>query len=468
MILSALKSAAMRAALLAAASLVGATTPAVAAPDPIKVPVGIAIRLTPDGPVFTDAAGMTLYYGEATCDGSREARVRPIDSEGDVAFMVTVRRARSCLEKTPPVLAAVNAQPFGAWSLVPRPDGARQWAYQGRLLFRSAKDKVPGDVNGGYLAQLARGESPTSVAPLAGLPPGVKTRQTIAGLTLTDTSGRTLYVRSGRSPAQSCDKACATSWTPFVAPILASPGGLTSAWSIVTGPGGVRQWAVNGRGLFTYRHDAASNGEQVYGDVFGSTWPNRMPGWSPAVLIAAPRPPAGVIAQKLTGDPQLFSFGLASTVYADLKGHPLYTMHCIDGGSYEGEPASGVDCDDVGDDPRYWLTYCGGEAGCQANWRPFVAAPDAKSIDRTWTVVVVNPKNPFAPLSGRGVRVWAFKGRPVFTYAHDHLPGDFYGDDHGFGTTGYGQMQARPIPAQTYGPANPPVMAPSAVREARR
>lgn len=428
---------------------------ALAGVSSVKTPYGVGIRMSGEGPVFTDARGMTLYKGDGGCSADRRARVRPIDTEGDVEFDVAVERARSCLEKSPPLRAPPGAAPVGKWSVVVRPDGISQWAYDGQPVYTSSKDKRPGDVNGSYLMQLARGETKVLYAPVAGVPAGVKLRQTVGGLTLTDEKGRTLYVRKRGD----CDAACARDWRPLSAPAIARPDRLAKGWSVVTDRSGGRQWAYRGRPLYIYAHDAAAHGEQVFGDVFGETWGRPHRDWEVAVVIRAEAPPPGVIAQTLSGETQLFSFGLSKVVYADGKGRPLYTMHCIDGGDDE-DDGGGVACDDVGDDPRYWLSSCGGPQACARTWRTLPAAADAKPRGHDWTVMIVNPANPFAPLvGGRGQRVWAFKGRPVFTYAHDRIPGDFYGDDHGFGTTGAGQMQARPIPAQAYAPdIRPPQM----------
>lgn len=447
-------------AILGLGLAVGASAPLAAppaeAPAVVATPPGVSVRMTADGPVFVDARGMTLYHGEPSCGEQRRARIRPIDAEGDVDFDATVQRVQSCLEASPPLRAPAGAQAVGSWSVMVRPDGTPQWAYEGRPVHTSTRDKAPGDVNGSHLPQLARGQSRVLSAPLAGAPAGIRIRQTAAGVTLTDIKGRTLYFRERGK----CDDRCRRDWSPLLAPALAASDRLAKDWSIVAPSVGVRQWAYRGRPLFTYVHDAAAHGEQVFGDVFGGTWSQPIRGWKAAVLEPAPRPPAGVTAQTLTGDPQLFSFGFAKTVYADLQGRPLYTIHCIDGGDYEGEGGGGVDCDEVGDDPRYWLSYCGGQAACARTWRPLPATKGEKPSNRTWTVVVINPDNPYAPVvAGRGQAVWAYKGRPVFTYAGDVLPGDFYGDDHGFGTTGFGQMQARTIPAQAFAPdVRPPAL----------
>ncbi len=47
-----------------------------------------------------------------------------------------------------PFAAAPDAQPGGYWSILRRPDGTRQWAYQGYALYINAKDQKAGDMNG--------------------------------------------------------------------------------------------------------------------------------------------------------------------------------------------------------------------------------------------------------------------------------------------------------------------------------
>jgi predicted lipoprotein with Yx(FWY)xxD motif len=425
-----------------------------AAPRPIPAPPGVGVRVTIEGPVFTDSRGRTLYYAGA-CSTERRAKVRPHEAEGDVPFAVQVERTRSCLEKNPPLLAPANARPVGKWSVVARPDGAPQWAYDGRPLHTSTKDKAPGDVNGSYLIRLGRAPSNAAVAPMAGLPSGVKLRETAAGLTLVTHNGRSLYAPDRGT----CDRDCQKTWRPFTAPAAAGATGLGGDWSIVEREG-LRLWAHKGQPLYTYAYDAPAHGEQIFGDTYGGGWARPIKGWRVAVVLPAPRHPAEVTVQTLPGDPELFSFGLPKTVYADPRGHTLYTLHCVDSGDEDGDVPGGLACDDVGDDPRYWLAYCGGEARCARTWRPLPAPAGAKALDGVWSVALINPRHPFkAPTAADQARVWAYRGRPVFTYAGDALPGDFYGDDHGFGTTGAGQLQARPIPAYAHAPARRPVVA---------
>jgi predicted lipoprotein with Yx(FWY)xxD motif len=272
----------------------------------------------------------------------------------------------------------------------------------------------------------------------------------VAGLVFADHAGRTLYFRDGKGD---CRGACLQTWRPLRAPALASVAGLTKDWSIVTERGGLRQWAYGGRPVYTYAYDAEANAGQMLGDTYGSVFGPVIRGWKIAVAQPPPAPPTGVTIQKLAGDWEPFNSPLPSVVYADRQGRPLYTMHCRHGGR------DTVSCDDVGDDPRYWLTYCGGPERCVRTWKPLSAPRDARGDDGLWSVVTVNPQHPYRAVEpGQGLRVWAYRGRPVLTYAGDRLPGDFYGDDQAFAVSGDG-MQARPIAAYARETdARPPVL----------
>lgn len=53
-----------------------------------------------------------------------------------------------CAQNWPPVMAASDAKPDGAYSLVTRKDGMKQWAKNGMPLYYWIKDKKKGDVTG--------------------------------------------------------------------------------------------------------------------------------------------------------------------------------------------------------------------------------------------------------------------------------------------------------------------------------
>lgn len=96
------------------------TTVSSAAPTP---------RMTASGPVFTDARGMTLY----TYDSDRSGVSKCYDL---------------CAMAWPPAEAAANAQRMGAFAVVSRADGTKQWAYKGTPLYGYVRDAKPGDTVG--------------------------------------------------------------------------------------------------------------------------------------------------------------------------------------------------------------------------------------------------------------------------------------------------------------------------------
>ncbi len=57
---------------------------------------------------------------------------------------------------------------------------------------------------------------------------------------------------------------------------------------------------------------------------------------------------------------------------------------------------------------------------CAVNWPPFMAAADAVP-EGDWTLV--NRTD--------GTKMWAYKGRPLYTYINDKAPGDVVGDGRG-------------------------------------
>lgn len=72
--------------------------------------------------------------------------------------------------------------------------------------------------------------------------------------------GKTLYVYDGdkidlgQQGKSSCDGECARLWPPFAAPANARASG---DWSLITRPGGEKQWAYKGRPLYTWSQDKA-------------------------------------------------------------------------------------------------------------------------------------------------------------------------------------------------------------------
>jgi predicted lipoprotein with Yx(FWY)xxD motif len=58
---------------------------------------------------------------------------------------------------------------------------------------------------------------------------------------------------------------------------------------------------------------------------------------------------------------------------------------------------------------------CSGQ--CATNWPPFMATGDAKPSGE-WTIVTRDD----------GSKMWAYKGKPLYTWINDKAPGDAKGD----------------------------------------
>jgi predicted lipoprotein with Yx(FWY)xxD motif len=84
---------------------------------------------TARGKALVDLNGMTLYVfdhdgkGKSTCNAQ-------------------------CAVNWLPLIADTDAQASGSFSFISRDDGRKQWAYKGKPLYTSAKDKRPGDATG--------------------------------------------------------------------------------------------------------------------------------------------------------------------------------------------------------------------------------------------------------------------------------------------------------------------------------
>jgi predicted lipoprotein with Yx(FWY)xxD motif len=400
----------------------------------VLMPPGIGMRLTLHGPVFIDAKGMTLYktYGtfaaraQEPCTEQRYAVIQDF-ADGKVDFEVAapdLRWRRSCIQKRPPLVASPDARPIGEWSIHSREDGSKQWAYAGEPLHTSIKDKVPGDVNG------VSGPWTAASAPVRGLPAGLTLRQTVLGLTLADQAGKTLYYQDRDAPDPD-----AHLWRPVAAPALASTDSLPD-WSIFSRLD-APHWALKGRAVYTYSRDSLIDARQPVGDVFGQIDGAPLKGWHVVLLKETPKPPPGVTISTVVRDGRDENPTL-DRVYANSDGKTLYTIRCLENTTDQ------LDCDDVGDSPRYWMSFCGSSQQCATTWRPMTAPTGGQPIGDVWSVIVINPGNPWQPLEKEksGESVWAYRGRPVFTYARDFRRGDYNGSG-----TAIGGMAASPIPA---------------------
>jgi predicted lipoprotein with Yx(FWY)xxD motif len=81
--------------------------------------------------ILTDEKGMSLYIWD-----------------NDVADSGKSLCVGGCSLSWPPMLAAVDAKPTGAFTLIVRDDGKKQWAHKGKPLYLWVNDKRPGDRTG--------------------------------------------------------------------------------------------------------------------------------------------------------------------------------------------------------------------------------------------------------------------------------------------------------------------------------
>jgi predicted lipoprotein with Yx(FWY)xxD motif len=81
--------------------------------------------------VLVDSAGMTLYtFDRDVADSGKSVCNGP------------------CATNWPPLLVGADPKPMGAWTVITRDDGSKQWALKGKPLYRWSKDGKPGDKTG--------------------------------------------------------------------------------------------------------------------------------------------------------------------------------------------------------------------------------------------------------------------------------------------------------------------------------
>jgi predicted lipoprotein with Yx(FWY)xxD motif len=95
-----------------------------------------------------------------------------------------------------------------------------------------------------------------------------KIGQTDKGPALVDSKGMTLYTFDRDADAKSmCSGQCATNWPPLMAMADAKSMG---KWTIITRDDGAKQWAYNGKPLYTWGKDTKPG--EATGDGFNNVW----------------------------------------------------------------------------------------------------------------------------------------------------------------------------------------------------
>lgn len=392
------------------------------------MPAGVQVRHTDlEGPVFTTPQGMTLYVwpqkamrvgysgdgkGKTTCTDEVTKKTAGMMSPWPAGMDLPDLDTRlSCAATWPAFLAPDDAKPMGLWTVITRPDGKKQWAYDELPVYTSILDKVPGQTYGGSgtLPDGGSGTQPARlpVGPRPNVPPGFNVLTTLQGRMVVNERGYSVYTWDNDAPNKSnCAGDCAQIWIPALAPASAQPQG---DWTIVQRAPGVRQWAFRRKPVYTFSEDTqreSLNG----GDV---------PGWHNVFTTKAPPHPSEFSTQTtLTGD-----------VLADASGKTIYFYTCGD------DSQDQLACDTMDSPQVYRIAIAGG-----GNWDralkmwPYVQAPaNAKMPSQLWSVVWVDPKSGREAQANQAgaQRVWAYRGRPIYTYAGDKEAGDIEGNGMG-------------------------------------
>jgi predicted lipoprotein with Yx(FWY)xxD motif len=305
----------------------------------------------------------------------------------------------SCQQFWPPFVAKPGSEALGRWSVVKRQDGTQQWAFDGHPLYAYVHDEAPGQVNGSDRMFDQR----TALSVPLDTPPGVMVRQSILGRVLSSVDGKTFYAHDAETLAkQSCVQECLKNWRPVAAPAVPAAGAI-GGWSIVQRADGSSQWAYGGHPLYSFVGDAR------FGDINGASEPH----WKAVALQARAKLPAGITVQMTADGP----------VFADRNGMTLYRWNCVE------DAKDRLFCDTPGTSAAYWRSLCGSPSECRANWKPVAAPAEAKPVGGLWSIVTVDPtgKSQYAQPHQPGLRVWAYRGRPLYTFARDRQPGDMEG-----------------------------------------
>jgi predicted lipoprotein with Yx(FWY)xxD motif len=397
---------------------------------PVELPPEVRVGRSDEGPVLTDSNGKTLYTwefdnkpGQSVCQA---AAVAPPDNIHPLLRVYANYPAPLCVQQWPPFLASVDARPIGDWSIFDRPEGTKQWAYKGRPLYRFYRDQLPGDVNGdAYGDDTVFLSARHRVEPPLVLPPGVVSFHSYHGL-LTTFQGTVLYVfdhgvRASVTGLQkrallSCkDGRCPGKWLPFSASAESAGAG---KWTVLTYSDGAKQWAYDGRPVFRFESDHVpedANGTGVDGAQL-------------ITLQEPPKPPRQVFVYM----------ALFGPVYTNPQGLTLYYFQCA---PYKppgrGVPGETLACDGPTDDVTYREVYCPAPDRCAQMWRPFRAPEDAQPRGGTWSIAAIPDPVHYplryvnlgaqSALRAGAIKVWTYKGRPLYTFAGDHVAGDVKG-----------------------------------------
>lgn len=385
-----------------------------------------------EGPVFANAAGLTLYIwprsgmrvGTAGDQPGEPSHCTDIPSittagftspfPGDLQLPEADHRP-TCMQHWPPVLAAQGARPIGKWTIVERADGKKQWARDGFPLYTSHLDHHRGETNGGSLRRgwdnISNGAPREPAIPEPLVPTQFSVAAMFRGRMLTTRNHESVYAFDGDTATRSsCNDRCVEKWRPLLAPEAALVQG---PWNFAKRMDGQRQWTYRGMPLYTH----------VFDTKLESFEGSDVPGWH------------NVFMQLSPGLPKNFQLvdTRAGQVAADAKGKTIYIYSCVE------DTVDTLYCNSPDAPQQYrWAMCGGGDPQKCLQMFPYVNAEEnAKSDSLAWSVIYINPMTGRLANAGdaSALRVWAYRGRPVYTFSGDREPGDIeadsWGQDHG-------------------------------------
>ncbi len=398
-----------------------------------------------EGPVFATSDGKTLYRwpkkdlrngnaGEIplkpTCSDTVYRENAGLMSPYPAGLTLPeADRRLSCAQMYPPFIAPEGAKAVGKWTVVDRPDGRKQWAYDDWSLYMSILDKRAGDVLGGTTLDNGSetGATRIPVGPSPTIPPQFHVQSTMRGRLITTHDGWSVYVNKwDGTKATNCKGACLDGWEPILAPAYASPVG---EWTLFEREPGVKQWAFRGAPLYRYVTDRKIH------SMDGSD----IPGWRNVYTQLGPQPPAEFVVKDT----------MIGIVLGDRNGKTIYRYRCSD------DAADQQLCDYPDAPQAYRMAVCGGSDvdRCLKTFPYVPASQGAKSGNRTWTTMYINPRTGKVAADGdsNAQLVWAYRERPVYTFAGDkksadilaHAWGEFNGLRNGYMAITYRDIFSR-------------------------
>ena len=215
---------------------------------------------------------------------------------------------------------------------------------------------------------------------------------------LGDADGGTLLFRVDGGPGEvRCSDACAAEFPPLLALADAEP---FADWSPVRRPDGRVQWAYQSHPLHTWSLEEEPG--EVATNVGLAETANMKLAERAAAAGALMPPPEWRVAR--------FEPTRSIEVPAGIEARLVLSAQAVVLTDFEGFTLYALDGDTAHDDPT-----CSGP-GCETDWLP-VPAP-ALALDVGQFSVVTR---------GDGSRQWVHRGRPLYRYRGDLLPGDAHG-----------------------------------------